>query len=47
MMAGWRDGGVGLGAVASADLVGAGLGGEPLAALVGGLCGTKRDWAGG
>jgi len=32
---------VGLGAVASAALVGAGLGGEPLAALVGGFRGKK------
>jgi len=38
--------GVGLGSVASAALVRVGLGGEPLAALVGYLWGTKRDWAG-
>ena len=39
--------GVGLGSVASAALVGAGLVGEPSSALVRGLWGTKRDWAGG
>lgn len=31
----------------SIALLRVGLGGEPLAALVGGLWGTKRDWAGG